>query len=49
MNFFLRILPLIFIASTSSAHETPHVHYHLDDSNWMPLAAGLHGAANEPR
>jgi len=41
MNRILHSLPFVFIASASAAHEAPHSHHHLTDSNWMPLAAGL--------
>ncbi|WP_298860631.1 hypothetical protein [uncultured Sulfitobacter sp.] len=41
MNHILRSLPLIFVANASVAHEAPHLHHHLTDPNWMPLAVGL--------
>ncbi|MGC1498067.1 MAG: hypothetical protein WA790_19840 [Sulfitobacter sp.] len=30
-----------FLASAAAAHESTHMHHHLSDPNWMPLAAGL--------
>lgn len=41
MKYIPSSLPLIFVATASVAHEAPHLHHHLTDPNWMPLAAGL--------
>lgn len=41
MKHILRSLPLIFLAGASAAHEATHLHHHMSDPNWVPLAAGL--------
>ena len=41
MNHILRSLPLIFLTTAAAAHDRAHLHQHLNDPNWMPLAAGL--------
>ncbi|WP_281992413.1 hypothetical protein [Sulfitobacter geojensis] len=41
MTYILRSLPLIVLATASSAHEAGHLHQHVTDPNWMPLIGGL--------
>jgi hypothetical protein len=41
MKYTLRSFPLILIANTAFAHEAQHLHHHITDPNWLPLAAGL--------
>jgi len=41
MKHILRSLPLILLSTAATAHETQHLHHHLSDPNWIPLAAGL--------
>ena len=41
MNRILHSLPLILVANAAGSHEASHLHHHLSDPNWMPLAAGL--------
>ncbi|MEQ6203474.1 hypothetical protein ABMC88_10500 [Sulfitobacter sp. HNIBRBA2951] len=41
MTHILRSLPLILVSNAALAHEAPHLHPHLGDTNWLPLAVGL--------
>lgn len=41
MNHIVNSLLLILLGTAATAHEATHMHHHLTDPNWMPLAAGL--------
>jgi cyanate permease len=41
MKPLLTALPLLALATASSAHNAPQLHHHVTDANWLPLLLGL--------
>jgi hypothetical protein len=41
MKYITAALPAVMLATAPLAHESPHLHHHVTDANWLPLLGGL--------
>ncbi|KKM22032.1 hypothetical protein LCGC14_1629450 [marine sediment metagenome] len=41
MKYLLAPLFYVLTASLAAAHDSVHLHHHLNDSGWLPVVAGI--------